>query len=642
MSLLLDSPLATLNDIVRMEAVAWRDRIPAVTTYELLKIACEHWNDRIALRLLLAGNAEAPTRDVTYTQLLEGIHRTANALYACGVKPNTPIAILLPNLIEGHFSLWGAQAAGIASPINPMLESAYIARICRETGAEVLISLGPVAHSEIWGKAVQVANEVDTVHTIFAVDLAVATGQPAKSDVKDLTANHSLRSGVSVHDFHSALAMAEASRLIASRDLDGNDICAYFHTGGTTGYPKVAVHRHENEAFLAWAIQSFQQGDQVILSGLPLFHVNGALVTGLSAFLGGAEVVLLTAGGYRTPGLLDDFWKIARRFSATTFSAVPTILAALSARALPQGGVPSLRHVFCGAAQLPMQVALDFERVSGARIHEGYGLTEGTCVTTLNPPLGERRLGTVGLRIPYQEITLFSRGSDGRLLAPCTNGQTGVVAIRGPNVFPGYLRESDNLNIWHGDGWFNTGDLGRMDADGYLTLCGRAKDLIIRAGHNIDPLMIEEALSRCAAVAGVAAIGQPDLHAGELPIAFVSLKPDALQTTEEELLEFARQEVPERAAVPVRVVILAALPLTAINKIDKPQLRILAVNHVLREALQQAGLNGIHVHARQSPEQGLVVDISGEKGLQEQALALVGAYPVKPYWQDASTAFKAD
>ncbi len=623
--------LRTRGDIEQFERLPWRERLPATTTYEVLKRACETYAGRTALRLLVAADADAPTRDVTYRALLAGVHQTANALHNCGVSSTAAVTLLLPNLIESHWALWGAQAVAIASPVNPMLDAAYIAGICEETKAEILIALGPAPGSDIWEKAVQVAERVTSVHTILQVNAGAALGQPVTDGPLGPRPN---RDNVRVLDFHATLKAASADHLTFQRTLDESDACAYFHTGGTTGYPKVAVHRHLNEAFMACAMQWIDHRDDVMLSGLPLFHVNGALVTGLGAFHRGAELVLLTPGGYRTPGLLDNFWKIARRFGATTFSAVPTVLASLLDKRWPDGGVPTLRQVLCGAAPLPHQVAVDFEQLTGAHLHEGYGLTEGSCVSTVNPPQGQRRLGTVGLPLPYQEIQLFVLGADGKPTGQTvSDGSCGVIGLRGPNLFQGYLRESDNRQIWIEGGWFNTGDLGRWDDEGYLVLCGRSKDLIIRGGHNIDPQLIEDALAAHPDVAMAAAIGQPDRHAGELPVAYVTLRGES-RVNADALMDYARAAIPERAAVPVHIEILPSLPLTTVGKVSKPHLRLKAIDRVMHETLVAGGLGAVQANSRLGLDGGISVFLSGPGELRDVALAVAGHYPVSTQWQE--------
>lgn len=621
--------IRTIADVKRLEnSGPWQTLIPATNTYDILRLACHKYAHKTALQFLTSGQADAPTVKQTYAELLQSVHRTANALHALGVTPATPVAILLPNLLETHWALWGTQASGIASPINPMLEADYIARICNETRAEVLIVLGPLPGSDIWPKAAKVVQAVPSIRTVMVVTPG-SQGTPELSSLADDVG----RSDVDVCDFHTALRAAVPDRLMNERVFSQNEPCAYFHTGGTTGYPKVAVHTHANEAFLAWVLESLFEQDQVLLCGLPLFHVNGAIVTGLSAFHCGFEVVILTAGGFRTPGVLDNFWAFANRFKATSFSAVPTIYAALTHKPLPPEGLVTLKRGVCGAAPLPPQVAIEFERATGLCIFEGYGLTEGTCVSTSNPPLGEAKLGTVGIRIPYQDLRTFKVDSNGKAMGESAPGEVGVVGIRGPNVFGGYLRAKDNDGIWLGDGWLNTGDLAYLDAEERLVLCGRAKDLIIRGGHNIDPAMIEDALTAHPAIAMAAAVGEPDAHAGEIPVAYVMLKPSQ-SIDEAALAAHARNTIPERAAVPVRIEVLPSLPLTAVGKISKPHLRLLATQYAVLRALNDAGLAGVTSEAALSPEKGVVVQVTCAAGQLNAVQAALGRFNLNVEWKE--------
>jgi fatty-acyl-CoA synthase len=198
--------------------------------------------------------------------------------------------------------------------------------------------------------------------------------------------------------------------------------------------------------------------------------------------------------------------------------------------------------------------------------------------------------------------------------------------VRGPNVFPGYLRAGDNDGIWLAPGWLNTGDLGWLDDDGFLHLTGRAKDLIIRGGHNIDPSMIEEALMKHPAVALAAAVGQPDEHAGELPVAYVTLKPGA-EAVADALLDAARALVRERAAVPVRIDVLERMPLTPIGKIAKPDLRMRAAARVMRERLARDGID-VHVDVEPDARLGMLAVLRGEPAQCERARAALGGFAV--------------
>jgi fatty-acyl-CoA synthase len=214
-------------------------------------------------------------------------------------------------------------------------------------------------------------------------------------------------------------------------------VCSYFCTGGTTGLPKIAVRTHENEIFDSWSasqLTASRQESRTVFCGLPLFHVNGQLVTGLQIWLRGDHVVLATPEGYRGKNVIARFWDIVAHYRVSTFSGVPTIYSALLNVPLGGADISSLEFAVCGAAPMPAKLIEDFEAKTRVKIVEGYGLTEGGCVSAVNPPSGERRAGSIGLRIPYQQM--IRRSSTRRDVSSAGSAQrTGSILIRGPNVF---------------------------------------------------------------------------------------------------------------------------------------------------------------------------------------------------------------
>jgi fatty-acyl-CoA synthase/long-chain acyl-CoA synthetase len=244
---------------------------------------------------------------------------------------------------------------------------------------------------------------------------------------------------------------------------------------------------------------------------------------------------------------------------------------------------------------------------------EGYGLTESACVASLNPTDGERRVGSIGLRLPWQAMQAMFLDDDGAFVRAADVDEMGSICLSGPNVFAGYLNAEHNRGAWFdapdADGamrhWFNTGDLGRRDTDGFFWLTGRKKELIIRGGHNIDPKQIEEALAGHPAVALCAAVGRPDLYAGEVPVAYVQLREGQL-ATEAELLAHARLHISERAAVPKTITVVDALPLTAVGKTFKPALVLREVELAVRDAAAQCGASLADLVVEQEPKHGLV------------------------------------
>jgi fatty-acyl-CoA synthase len=229
----------------------------------------------------------------------------------------------------------------------------------------------------------------------------------------------------------------------------------------------------------------------------------------------------------------------------------------------------------------------NFAQRTGADIMEGYGMTETIAVATTHYFFGDRKIGSVGMRIPYQTIRIANIDDSGNIIKDCDTNEIGAILHSGISTFPGYKQQEANLAVWPEDDLFNSGDMGRLDEEGYLWLVGRAKDLIIRGGHNIDPLVTEDALAAHSSVEVAAAVGRPDTHSGEVPVAFVQLVEGAT-VSENELKTFARDHISERAAAPVDVTICDVLPVTAVGKIYKPELRKRAIEAAFHTALKAA------------------------------------------------------
>ena len=579
--------IASVADIQRIERTPLAQQFQADSTYDMLRQSAERFGERDALVFAPKGSADESPFVYSYAGLLRRVTQAANLFHRLGIGPGDVVAYVLPNLPQTHFTLWGGEAAGIVCAVNPMLDSQHIAEIMRAARAKVLVTLGPGPGGELWDKMAAVVEQVPTLETVLQVSLA----QYLMPGFVPAAPQSSVHAGRSVLNFDVECAREPGDRLVSGRVIRPGDVASYFHTGGTTGTPKIARHTHANEVFMSWGVREFIAlgPGSVFLCGLPLFHVNAAIATGLGTFCSGAAVLLAGIQGYRTPGLLAGFWRLIECHRVNYFSAVPTVYASLLEVPVAGADVSSLRYAICGAAPMPPEVFRRFEKLTGLKILEGYGLTEATCASCINPPAGERRIGSVGLALPYQTVKAAVVGADGKRVRDCGPDEIGVLLISGPAVFPGYLREQDNARLWAEEGWLNTGDLGRVDRDGYVWLTGRAKDLIIRGGHNIDPQLIEEVLATHPAVALAAAVGQPDAYAGELPMAFVAARPGASPSSEE-LVAYCRERITERAAVPVRVVVLPSLPATAVGKIFKPELRWRAIEHVLTEALARKSI----------------------------------------------------
>ena len=592
-----------------------RDILPQPeSTYQLLLDAARTWPDTIATQWIPDPADHARCLAWTYAELAGTVTRIANALTALGVRRADAVTLSSVNTSMLYAATLAAQAVGIAAPVNPALSGERIAELIRRTGSRVLVAAGPELDPQLWHRLLEVARQAGMT-AVLALRPDGARGTPPALDpAGDAPADRGPDGRGPVVAYLDEVIAGQPSGHLAGADLpEADDLAAFVHTGGTTGAPKVAAHTHANQLACGRGISlcSGLAAGEGMLGGLPLFHVNALIVTGIAPMFSGARVVWPGPAGYRDRALYARFWKIVEDYRIAAMSAVPTVYGTL-ARVPVDADISSLRLPIAGAAPLPASVREDFAAHTGLHLLEGYGLTEATCASTWTRP-GEERPGSVGRALPGQQVRAVRIGDGSR--AGCAPGETGELVIGGPAVFAGYVTDPDlggprvsREGIVH-DGWLDTGDLGMVDAGGFVYLTGRAKDLIIRGGHNIDPRVIEDALLRHPAVRAAVAVGRPDRHSGEVPVAYV-VPADPGRFDEADLLAWASTAIDEPAARPKHIYPITEIPVTEVGKHFKPALLADAAVRAITEALAAADVADARVTA--AHEDGrLVVTVTG-------------------------------
>lgn len=571
-------PFSNLADVAEFETISVDERIPYNTIYEAFCARVAVSADQPALKAAPPGDPMADGVSISYAQLLGRVNQTANLFKSAGLQPDEAVTHLLPLCPQAFFTTLGAEAVGIVNAVNPLLEPEHILGIAKAAKARILVATGQALSPELWEKAAYLIENMPELKAVFVL------GGGAECD------------GEKILPLDQSLAEQDGAGIdgIENRGLD--DVVGYYHTGGTTGVPKLAPHTNRMQLSQI-ASTGFGMGyttEDVILAGLPLFHISGSIVAGLVPLLNGGTLVIASPMGFRDPLVIGNYWRLVEKYGITILGAVPTMLSALLNIPIGDADISTLRVGLTGGSAAPVEVLKAISDQSGVPMLEGYGMTEVTSFTTMQPQQGDARFGSVGMRLPYVDIKSVMLDDSGNITGEADTDEIGVIVMKGVCVMPGYVQAEYNQNAFTGDGWLISGDLGRIDADGYVWLTGRAKDLIIRSGHNIDPSIIEEALHEHPAVELAAAVGQPDSYAGEMPIAYVQFKPD-MSATPEELKEFARERIPERAANPADIHILDAMPLTGVGKIFKPALRQNAVSKIFGAELEELQKDGIGI-----------------------------------------------
>ncbi|MEM9171210.1 MAG: acyl-CoA synthetase [Pseudomonadota bacterium] len=596
---------------------------------ESLKRARDSYADRPALSFQLTGDPNCSAVTWHWSEVVEKSLQFAGLLRRLGITSTDKVAYLLPNTPETVISFLGGMAQGVVVPINPLLEPEQIAHLLTQTGAAVLVTLKPLPKVDIAQRAAAAAARAPLLSTIIEVDLANYLSGVKRLAVRLLRPRVAYPNRVNRVDFEAALTADNDNNESGASDTGADNRCvACFHTGGTTGSPKLVQHFEEGVLFNGWLGASLLFSESsVALCPLPLFHVFGCHAVIMGALCAGAHVVLPSPAGFRGEGVLDHFWHLVERWQATFVIAVPTAMSAMLRRPV-DADVSSVQLLLSGSAPLPVALYERFQQETGIEVVEGYGMTEATALVCANPIGGEKKVGSIGIPMPHVQVEVRQATTAG--WRRCETDEIGEICARGPGVRTDqlYLNRSTPADAAFEDGFLRTGDLGRQDADGYLWITGRSKDLIIRGGHNIDPSTIEEAFACHPDVALVAAVAQPDAYAGEVPCVYISLNPDAVADTEA-LRQFAEQRIAEPAAVPKRVAIIDELPLTVIGKISKLALRRQAIQETLDIALRQAGLPQRIATVCDDEQLGLVALVTPHVEQDVPAIdRVLGAYPI--------------
>ncbi|MDQ2095894.1 acyl-CoA synthetase [Rhodalgimonas zhirmunskyi] len=601
---------AGLQDKLEMEAQPYEERDLPKTVYEMLKITRDKHPQRPAISYQLLSGATDKAETLTWSEFHERVVQTANLFRSLRVGPDDVVGIVMPNANETAIVIVAAMVAGIANPINPLLEPEQIGAILRETNAKVVVTLKAFPKTDIAQKTAEAVRHAPNVHTVLEVDLNRYLTPPKKWIVPLVRPKNPGNHHADVKNFRHE--MHKQPKQLTFEDATEDRVCAYFHTGGTTGMPKVAQHRYSGVIYNGWiGHELLYTEEDSVMCPLPLFHVFACHVILMAMLKSGAHVVFPTPAGYRGDGVFDNFWKLCERWKTTFVITVPTAVSALMQRPV-DADISRVKNAFSGSAPMPLELFNRFTQSTGMQIIEGYGLTEATCLVSCNPIDGEKKVGSVGVPFPYCDVRILHEGPDGPIESAVD--EVGEICISNPGVVVRgtYTEEDKNKDLYHDLGnrcYLRTGDLGRVDADGYVWITGRAKDLIIRGGHNIDPAEIEDALLAHKDVAFAGAIGQPDAHAGEVACAYVELV-DGGTVTAEQLMEHAKIHIHERAAYPKHIEVMPELPKTAVGKIFKPDLRKMAITRVYNAALEKAGIAARVVSVIDDKKRGLIAEVA--------------------------------
>ena len=560
-----------------------------------------------ALTYLRAPLDPAPV-SYTYGEFIGAVKAAESWFLRRGIGKDDVVAILVPSSPSAIVAILGASACGIAEPLNLLFAREAIASQLRAVEAKILIAPPPGTPGSLYEKIAGLEREVPSLRWIVTMPL---DGSVA-IDGERLLPEASWRK-----DYGSSRDRSEADR-----------VSIMLPTGGTTGHPKVAKLTNRNtvaSSICSRMALDMRRGDRAMVA-LPLFHVGGLFVGVGAALSAGASIVIPGPAGARDPAMAQNFWKLVEKYRLTHAGNVPTTLGVIAEVPVGDADISTLRIMPTGAAICPPEIERRFLATwGGPCVQQVYGMTEVGGAICHDFAGTKPKPNCVGTRNPLFEIAVLANG---KIHLPPWPSPTGELLVRGPQVFAGYVDKRQTVDAFH-EGWLRTGDLCRIDADGFVEIMGRTKDVIIRGGHNIDPRSIEDAAIEFPGVALAAAVGRPDSYSGEVPMLFVTPRLGAT-IDPQELTRFVQDKILEPPARPRAVSLLTEMPMTPIGKVFKPRLRELAAESAARDLLTAEGLSAVaDVEALTVPELGLVLRVKVAAGSGETVKRQLEKFPVR-------------
>ena len=538
------------------EGIDWSASIERRPLYETLEHTAERRRDNTAIDFL--------DYCLSYGELLEQVNHMAKGLQLMGVTPGARVGLCLPNTPYSVICYYGALRAGATVVnYNPLYVERELAFQIDDSNTEIMITMDLEA---LYPKVAAMLSRTESLKKIIVCPMAAILPK-IKSILFRLLKRKEIAniepSEAIVH--FQDLLDNDGDPGLVNVDLD-NDIAVLQYTGGTTGRPKGAMLTQGNlsanvSQMLLWYV-GLNPGEEKVLGILPFFHVFAMTAVMNFAVAAGAQMILLPR--YELGQTLTTI----NKKKPTIFPAVPTIYTAINqAPDLAKYDLSAVRYCISGGAPLPLEVKETFERLTGCRLVEGYGLSETAPVATCNAMQDINKPGSIGQVVPGTEISIHDLEAPNDVVP---TGERGEVWIKGPQVMKGYLNRPQETADSLREGWFRTGDVGYMDEDGHFFLVDRLKDLILCSGYNVYPRMVEEAIYLHPAVAEVTVIGVDDDYRGQSPKAFVKLK-EGEKITEDEMKTFLADKL-SKIEMPSRIEFRLELPKTIIGKLSKKEL----------------------------------------------------------------------